>query len=152
MSPVHFEQSNSDIFVLCASAHDGKGVPFSGGANWTLTGRIVLLVGQNFQSAQLDRTAARVEIPMSFRHQCAAASEFLAVYPVDLVLSNAHIFQRHWLPSVDEFGVLPRFSAFLLLSRGEAAKRRKIPPIFGTAATSESSILLTSICWLSCAI
>jgi hypothetical protein len=54
-----------------------------------LAGRNVLLVGQNFQSAQTltERQPGR-KFRCHFATNVRAAIEFLAAHPVDLVLSN----------------------------------------------------------------
>jgi CheY-like chemotaxis protein len=58
----------------------------------TLTGRNILLVGQNFQNAQtltrwLDRWRFLCHVATNVR----AARDFIAMQPVDLVLSNTHL-------------------------------------------------------------
>lgn len=58
----------------------------------TLAGRNVLLVGQNFQSAQtLTERLRGWKFRCHFATNVRAASEFLAVRPVDLLLSNTHL-------------------------------------------------------------
>jgi len=58
----------------------------------TLAGRNVLLVGQNFQSPQtLTERLHRWKFRCHFATNGRAASAFLALHPVDLVLSNTHL-------------------------------------------------------------
>jgi CheY-like chemotaxis protein len=58
----------------------------------TLAGRDVLLVGENFQSARtLTERLHRWKFRSHFATNVRAASEFVAVHPVDLVLSNTHL-------------------------------------------------------------
>jgi CheY-like chemotaxis protein len=58
----------------------------------TLAGRTVLLVGQNFQSAQtLIEWLHRLKFRCHFVANAREAGEFLAVHRVDLVLSNTHL-------------------------------------------------------------
>lgn len=58
----------------------------------TLAERNVLLVGQNFQSAQtLTERLRGWKFRCHFATNVRAASEFLAVRPVDLLLSNTHL-------------------------------------------------------------
>jgi|SRR5579862_233363 len=58
----------------------------------TLAGRNVLLVGKNLQSAHaLTEWLHRRKFRCQFAANVRAASEFLAMHPVDLVLSNTHL-------------------------------------------------------------
>jgi CheY-like chemotaxis protein len=58
----------------------------------TLAGRNVLLVGQNFQAAQiLIERLHRWNFRCHFAANVQEANEFLATHAVDLVLSNTHL-------------------------------------------------------------
>jgi response regulator RpfG family c-di-GMP phosphodiesterase len=79
----------------------------------TLTVRNALLVGQNFQSAQtLTERLRRWKFRCHFAANVRAASEFLAVHPVDLLLSNAHLLDGSGYRLLMNLARLP-VSAFL---------------------------------------
>jgi response regulator RpfG family c-di-GMP phosphodiesterase len=60
----------------------------------TLAGRNVLLVGQNFHSAQsLTERLRRREFQCHFAINVRAARERLASHPIDLVLSKIHLLE-----------------------------------------------------------
>ena len=81
----------------------------------TLAGRNVLLVGRNFQSAHtLTGWLHRWKFRCHFVTNVQAASEFLAVHPVDLVLSNAHLLDGSGYRLLMNLARLP-VSAFLCL-------------------------------------
>jgi CheY-like chemotaxis protein len=100
------------FLVWCASAQDGAVfVRFQ----MTLAGRNVLLVGQNFQSAQtLTGWLHRWKFRCHFVTNVRAANEFLAAHTVDLVLSNTHLSDGTGYQLLMNLARLP-FSAFLCL-------------------------------------
>ncbi|MGD0907680.1 MAG: hypothetical protein ABSA96_08870 [Candidatus Acidiferrales bacterium] len=58
----------------------------------TLAGTNVLLVGQNFHKTQtLTERLHRLKFRCHFAGNARVASEFVAAYPVDLVLSNTYL-------------------------------------------------------------
>lgn len=78
-----------------------------------LAARNVLLVGQNFQSAQtLTERLRRWKFRCHFATNVQAASEFLAVNPVDLLLSNTHLLDGTGYSLLMNLARLP-VSAFL---------------------------------------
>jgi CheY-like chemotaxis protein len=79
----------------------------------TLTGRNVLLVGQNFQRAQtLTEWLQRWQFRCHFTTNVCAASEFLGMHPVDLILSNTLLPDGTGYRLLMNLGCLP-ISAFL---------------------------------------
>jgi hypothetical protein len=79
----------------------------------TLAGRKVLMVGQNFQSAHtLTERLQRWNFQCHFATSVRAANEFLAMHPVDLVLSNTHLMDGSGYRLVMNLPCLP-ISAFL---------------------------------------
>jgi hypothetical protein len=81
----------------------------------TLTGRNVLMVGQNFQSAQtLTERLHRWKFRCYFAINVRAASEMLASHPIDLVLSTAHLSDGTGCGLLMTLAGLP-VSAFLCL-------------------------------------
>jgi response regulator RpfG family c-di-GMP phosphodiesterase len=79
----------------------------------TLAVRNALLVGQNFQSAQtLTERLRRWKFRCHFAANVQAASEFLAVHPVDLLLSNTHLLDGTGYRLLMNLARLP-VSAFL---------------------------------------
>jgi hypothetical protein len=79
----------------------------------TLAGRNALLVGKSFQSAQaLTERLHRWKFRCHFAANVRAASEFLAVHPVDLLLSDTYLLDGTGYRMLMNSARLP-ISAFL---------------------------------------